>query len=75
MHAGETKIRRHVKVRHDANPFDPQWKSYFKERAFHKKSGIHCYEVGTKTVVKPAPLTRGHSSDLSRMRGNSPVRF
>ena len=25
-------IRRHVKVRQDANPFDPQWRSYFAHR-------------------------------------------
>jgi hypothetical protein len=41
VYAGETKIRRHIKIRKDANPFDPQWKSYFVERAFHKKFGIH----------------------------------
>ena len=34
--AADIKIRRHVKVRADANPYDPQWKSYF---------------VGRRTVV------------------------
>jgi hypothetical protein len=48
VYAGETKIRRHVKVRRDANPFDPQWKSYFVERAFHKKFGTHRHEAGVK---------------------------
>jgi RNA-directed DNA polymerase len=48
VYAGETKIRRHVKIRKDANPFDPQWKSYFKERAFYKKFGIHRHEAGIK---------------------------
>lgn len=48
VYAGETKIRRHVKVRRHANPFDPQWKSYFVERAFHKKFGIHRQEAGIK---------------------------
>ena len=61
-YAGETKIRRHVKIRQDANPFDPQWKSYFVDRAFHKKFGIHRHQAGIKTVVKPAPLTRGFVS-------------
>jgi RNA-directed DNA polymerase len=41
VYAGETKIRRHVKIRRDANPFDPQWQPYFEERAFHTKSGSH----------------------------------
>jgi RNA-directed DNA polymerase len=49
VYAGETKIRRHIKIRKDANPFDPQWKSYFKERAFYKKFGIHRHEAGMKT--------------------------
>ena len=51
VYAGETKIRRHVKIRQNANPFDPQWKSYFVDRAFHKKFGIHRHEAGIKTVV------------------------
>ncbi len=40
VYAGDTKIRRHVKIRGDANPFDPQWQDYLKERAFQKKFGI-----------------------------------
>src|SRR5262249_10547840 len=31
----DIKIRRHTKIRQTANPFDPQWTDYFKERAFH----------------------------------------
>ena len=62
VYAGETKIRRHVKIRQDANPFDPQWKSYLKERAFQKRFGIHRHEAGIATVVKPAPLARGSVS-------------
>ena len=48
MYAGETKIRRHVKIRQGANPFDPQWKPYFKERAFYLKFGIHRHQAGIK---------------------------
>jgi len=48
VYASETKIRRHVKIRQDANPFDPQWKSYFVERAFQKKFGIRRQEAGIK---------------------------
>jgi RNA-directed DNA polymerase len=59
VYAGETKIRRHVKIRRDANPFDPQWQPYFTERAFHKKSGLTRRKARIKTVVKPAPLARG----------------
>jgi hypothetical protein len=48
VYAGETKIRRHIEIRKDANPLDPQWKSYYVERAFHKKFGIHRHEAGIK---------------------------
>ena len=48
VYAGETKIRRHIKIRKAANPFDPQWKPYFKERAFQKKFGIHRHQAGIK---------------------------
>ena len=39
-------IRRHVKVRMDANPFDPHWRDYFEDRAFFKRMGIHRKEAG-----------------------------
>ena len=48
VYAGETKIRRHVKIRKDANPFDPQWQTYFVERAFQKKFGITRQQAGIK---------------------------
>ncbi len=31
-HASNTPIRRHRKIRSDANPFDPAWDEYFEER-------------------------------------------
>jgi hypothetical protein len=40
VYASDTKIKRHVKIRRDANPFDPQWRPYFEERTFQKKFGI-----------------------------------
>jgi RNA-directed DNA polymerase len=48
VYASATKIRRHVKIRSDANPFDPHWQDYFAERAFFKKFGIHRHEAGIK---------------------------
>lgn len=47
-YATNTKIRRHVKIRADANPFDPNWHNYFVERVFYKKFGIHRHEAGIK---------------------------
>ena len=48
VYATDTKIRRHVKIRAEANPFDPHWQDYFKERAFFKKFGLHRHEAGVK---------------------------
>ena len=48
VYASDTKIRRHVKIRQTANPFDPQCRAYFKERAFFKKFGISCQQAGIK---------------------------
>jgi len=31
--ATSTKIRRHIKIRADSNPFDPNWEPYFQDRA------------------------------------------
>jgi len=48
VYASDTKIRRHLKIRAEANPFDPDWQDYFAERAFRKKFGIHRHEAGIK---------------------------
>ena len=50
VYAGETKIRRHVKIRSEANPFSPDWQSYFAERAFQKKFGITRQQTGIKPL-------------------------
>jgi RNA-directed DNA polymerase len=47
-YAGDTRIRRHIKIRRDANPFDPQWRPYFEKRAFQKKFGITRKQAGIK---------------------------
>ena len=44
----ETRIRRFVKVKAEANPFDPRWRDYFEDRAFFKRMGIHRHEAGIK---------------------------
>ena len=36
-HAAETGIRRHRKIKKDANPFDLSWDAYFEERELHKE--------------------------------------
>jgi RNA-directed DNA polymerase len=32
LKASRTPIRRHVKIRNEANPYDPEWEVYFEER-------------------------------------------
>ncbi len=34
--ASDLRIKRHIKVRGDANPFDPEWELYFEERLTRK---------------------------------------
>ncbi len=51
----EISIRRHVKIRGEANPFDPRWRAYMEDRAFFKKFGIHRREAGLKPSSSPAP--------------------
>lgn len=51
----EISIRRHVKIRGEANPFDPRWRAYFEDRAFFKKFGIRRREAGLKPSSQPAP--------------------
>jgi RNA-directed DNA polymerase len=51
----QISIRRHRKIRGEANPFDPRWRAYFEDRAFFKKFGIHRREAGLKPSSEPAP--------------------
>jgi RNA-directed DNA polymerase len=58
--ASNTKIRRHVKIKADANPFDPGWRGYLEERAFFKWSGTHPPKSREHSVVnRPAPPRGG----------------
>ncbi len=38
--ASDTPIKRHVKIKKDANPFDPKWTTYFEERTSRSKPNI-----------------------------------
>ena len=46
VYASNTKIRRHVKIKADANPFDPGWRGYLEDRAFFKWYGTHPPKAG-----------------------------
>ncbi|MGA7948608.1 MAG: group II intron maturase-specific domain-containing protein [Thiobacillaceae bacterium] len=37
--ASDTRIKRHIKIRGEANPFDPEWETYFEERTGFKTVG------------------------------------
>jgi RNA-directed DNA polymerase len=39
VYADDTRIRRHRKIKGAANPFDPQWRTYFVERAYRQRFG------------------------------------
>jgi RNA-directed DNA polymerase len=51
----QISIRRHVKIRAHANPFDPGWGAYFEDRAFFKMFGTHRREAGLKPSSEPDP--------------------
>lgn len=55
-HASDQPIQRHVNLRLDANPFDPQWNEYFRERKFRKRFGITRQEAGISPSWLPALL-------------------
>ena len=53
----QTRIRRHIKIRGNANPFDPDWSRYFEERAVLKcrpalPQEIHNSVVNTGTAYR-----------------------
>jgi RNA-directed DNA polymerase len=57
--ACRTKIRRHVRIRAEANPYLPEWTEYFRQRkAGNYTSGIHKTRV-TLTAAVGSPLQRG----------------
>lgn len=58
-HAAETGIRRHRKIKKDANPFDPAWDAYFEERKLNKEYGLADYENDQRPVVKAGPASAG----------------
>ncbi len=37
VYATDVNIRRHLKIKANANPFDPRWRAYFEERAVLKR--------------------------------------
>ena len=53
----DTKIVRHRRIKVEANPFDPNWRPYFEDRAVFKKFGVHLHK--SKSVVKPASPQNG----------------
>jgi RNA-directed DNA polymerase len=52
VNPADTKIVRYRRIKVEANPFDPNWRPYFEDRAVFKKFGVHLHN--NKSVVKPA---------------------
>lgn len=46
-YASDVKIKRHIKIRGQANPFDPQWEEYFEKRLSAK---MYCSLNGRKQL-------------------------
>jgi len=39
--AFDIPVRRHIKIKGEANPFDPKFRTYFEERRFSKRGVFH----------------------------------
>lgn len=48
--ASDTHIRRHRKIKAEANPFDPQFKEYFKAREKNRKQSATATTAGLKLI-------------------------
>ena len=46
VYASRIPLRRHIKIRGEANPFDSEWRTYFAERAFKLRFGITRKQAG-----------------------------
>lgn len=51
FHATKVKIKRHIKIRAEANPYDPEYKDYFKQR--NKRFKINQYATGSSVANLP----------------------
>lgn len=55
--ASDTPIRRHIKIKADANPFDPAWETYFEKRlAYQMKTSLW----GRKKLLNLWQKQKGH---------------
>jgi RNA-directed DNA polymerase len=59
VHPTKIRIQRHLKIRGEANPFDPCWWAYFVDRAFFKKFGIHRREAGLQPSSQAGSVVAG----------------
>jgi hypothetical protein len=62
-YAKSTPIKRHVKVKGEANPYDPTYETYFEETG----SGSHAGNGGRKAVWLLGNDLRIHSSSALRV--------
>ena len=64
--ASETKIKRHIKIRGKAHPYNPEFKEYFKHRDNKRKTRKVVDNVSTETKLLCRNLLGGSESALSR---------
>lgn len=51
--ASDTHIRRHTKIKADANPFDPRFREYFQKRALRGKAKLSNLVNSTGLITQP----------------------
>ena len=75
VYAGETKIRRHVKIRRDANPFDPTVAALLHGTCVPQEVRPHAPKSRDQNRCETGSAHAGLWCGLSRMRRKSHVRF
>ena len=54
VRADDTKIERHIKIKSDATPYDPEYKQYFEKRRYCKTTKGIYYERSTNATSLPS---------------------
>lgn len=70
FNAGDVPIRRHIKVKADANPFDPKWEVYFEERLSLKmKTSLEGRQKLRSLWLRQAGTCPSCGQKLTELRG------
>ena len=68
--ASSTPIKRHIKIKAAANPYDPEWESYFEQRsAYQMKDNLHGYDKLLRIWYKQDGLCPNCDTKITKETG------